>query len=317
MHPIVRCEVDTICTITIPMSDSNYDPIQCRWGQSSNECGDICSPKGDLQAYPCVLTYNATEVGDEGVAVVIEDFDTNGQVLSSVPLQFLIHIHEKPPPPPCPWPPVYIGNITNGQCIGVSSGSTIREEIRVKIPCNNTATNVSNILTISPSGMTKSAITRDPVDSDIYIMIVEWTPRADQYGVHQFCWIPVSSEGQTGLQTCVTYQVDVHQPKFITQSMTPTGIVSVNQSEWSILLDRDIVPPTRSDIYIRFYKRNSNGNDQEILRINALNDVRYQPRNISFSTYGTTWEQVDFIFNELNLFITNVSFLGCRILYFI
>ena len=92
MIPVVKVRVRSTYTIEIPMADIDGDQLRCRWGANQSESGGIYESKGQLQPNPCILTYEATAVGYEGVAVIIEDFDTNGQVLSSVPLQFLIEI---------------------------------------------------------------------------------------------------------------------------------------------------------------------------------------------------------------------------------
>ncbi len=74
--------------------------------------------------------------------------------------------------------------------------------------------------------------------------------------------------------------------------MTPTGLVSPNQSLWIIETDRDIIKPKRSNgVYIRFFKRSNN---EEVYRIDVTTDVNvfYQSRQITFFTTGYTWEQV-------------------------
>jgi hypothetical protein len=88
MNPIVQLQVDKIHVIRIPMADSDGDPIRCRWGQTQEECGSICAPKGFLNSNPCELTYNASKIGYQAVAIIIEDFDSNNTVLSAIPLQF-------------------------------------------------------------------------------------------------------------------------------------------------------------------------------------------------------------------------------------
>lgn len=316
-NPVVQVQVGQVHIIPIPMADSDGDSVRCRWGRTTTECGDICLPKGILQAYPCQLTYNATTLGYEGVALVIEDFDAaTGKALSAIPLQFLIHIvnntipqvitNSTGPTPlqPCLSPPEYIGDRQHGACIGIGSNTTITERIVIRVPCNQTSTNVTDVLTISPQGMIKTPIQRDTSDNNTYIFFIQWTPRPDQYGIHQLCLQPVGSEFQMGQQVCYTFQVDVIPPKFINESMTPTGIVSPNQSIWSIRTDQNIVRPLRASIYIRFFKRITNGNDEEIIRIaGTSNNVQYQSRQITIVTNNITWEQVNYIdINKYRMF---------------
>ncbi|CAF1131021.1 unnamed protein product [Adineta ricciae] len=148
-----------------------------------------------------------------------------------------------------------------------------------------------DILTISPSGMTKSSITLDPNDNNTYIMFIQWTPRPHQYGIHQLCLTPVDSIGQTGQQVCYTFQVDIAPPQFVDRSMTPRGLVSRNQAIWSISTDQNIVPSIQAIAYIRYFKRIIGGTDQEVLRISTANNVIYQSRRILINTGSMTWEE--------------------------
>ena len=293
INPIVRVKRGRTQTISIPMIDTDGDVVRCRWGASSDECGGICTPKGNLQPYPCQLTYNATQLGYEAVALVIEDFDANNQPLSAVPIQFLIQIFNQTN---CTLPEI-IGELPNGACIGVASNTTITERIVARTLCTETPINISGILFVSPSGLTKGQIISDPSLNNTYFMDIQWTPRPDQYGIHQICMIPVDSEGQTGQQVCYTFQVDMYQPQFINGSMTPTGVVSQNQSLWSIETDQDILPPYGSNISIHFYRRMINGSDQEVLTLDAVSQANYETRRITFSSGDIIWKEV-----SLNIF---------------
>lgn len=294
MNPIVQVQIGKIHVIQIPMADSDGDSVRCRWGRKQDkECGSICSPKGPLTSNPCVLTYNATQLGYAAVALVIEDFDSNNEVLSSIPLQFLIHIVNVTViangSQICNASPIYVGDRPQGACIGVKSNSSITERVRFRIPCMNTSTTLTNILTISPPGMTKGSIIRDSFDPNLYSMEVQWTPRSDQYGIYQLCLTPVDSQQRTGSQICLTFQVDIYPPQFI--GFHPTGIVPNNQAIWTIEVDRDIVSPRRSnDVNIRFFKRS---NKEEVWRVNVTSTslARYEPRKITFDTSGNTWDE--------------------------
>lgn len=294
------------------MADIDGDQLRCRWGANNSEVGGIYEPKGELQSDPCQLTYNASALGYEGVAVVIEDFDSNNRTLSSIPLQFLIEIvaevttttvashsgHTAATPdttdaPPCNSPPEYNGDWKSGACIGIASNATVQINITAKIPCPNSSTSIRNILTISPSGMNRGPITRDPNDNDTYIMQLEWTPRGGQYGIHQLCVTPEDNNTRSGQTTCFTLLVDVRSPQFIPDSASPTGVVLSNQSVWTIATDVDIIPPKDLNVSVTFYKRDAlnSGNDVEITRVSALN-AEYETRNITFNTDNIVWEQV-------------------------
>ena len=227
--------------------------------------------------------------------MVIEDFDTNNQVLSAVPLQFLIHIVNKIQASnnscSCDKLPVYVGEWSQDSCIGVQSNQTMKAKVKIRIPCTNSCTTLQDILTVSPAGLIKGNITRDASDQNIYTMPVEWTPSSNQYGLHQLCLIPVDSHHRTGSQVCLTFQVDVHPPEFV--RLAPTGLVSITQASWTIAVDRDIVRPRRSSgVYIRFFKRSTN---KEVYHLDVTANMTtvYQARQITFFTSGYTWEHVN------------------------
>jgi hypothetical protein len=291
MNPIVQVQIGKTHVIRIPMDDSDGDVIRCRWGKTPDECGDTCTPKGSLRSNPCELTYNASHSGYQAIALVIEDFDSNNNVLSAIPLQFLIHIVNLTNiVTGCIDPPVYIGEWPQGSCIGVASNSTMNASIQIRIPCENTSTTLADILTVSPAGLIKGQITRDPLNKTIYRMPIEWTPDTDQYGIHQLCVTPVDSQQRTGSQVCLTFQVDVRPPEFV--RLRPNGFISPTQSSWTIETDRDIVKSRRSSgVYIRFFKRSNN---EEVCNVDVATNVNvfYQPRQITFDTRGCTWEQV-------------------------
>ena len=295
MNPVVQVHLGKVHTIRIPMADTDGDPVRCRWGQKNKtECGSICSPKGFLTRDPCELTYNATRLGYTAVALIIEDFDSNNEVISSIPLQFLIHIVNKTVDPEitdgCDKLPVYVGDQPSAACIGVESNKSMAERVQFRIPCANTSTTLVDILTISPPGMTKGPIIQDSFDSNLYSMEFKWTPQPDQYGVHQLCLMPVDSQQQMGAQICLTFQVDILPPQII--AMHPMGLVPKTQSTWMIELDRDIVSPGRSSgINIHFFRRSNN---EEVFGIDMASNpsVLYERRKIIFFTTGYTWDEV-------------------------
>ena len=315
MQPVIRVQLGQTHVINIPMADIDGDRLGCRWGANASEVGSIYEPKGELESDPCQLTYYAGALGYEGVALVIEDFDSNNKTLSSIPLQFLIEIVAEvttvrtttvashsghtaatpgtTPAPPCNLPPEYNGDWKLGACIGIASNATAQINITAKIPCPNSSTSIRNILTISPSGMTRGPITQDPNDNDTYIMQLDWTPRRNQYGIHQLCVTPEDNNTRSGQTTCFTLLVDVRSPQFVPDSASPTGVVPSNQSVWTIATDVDIIPPRDLNVSAVFYKRDAlnSDSDVEITRVSALN-AEYETRNITFNTGNTVWEQV-------------------------
>lgn len=296
MTPIVPLQADQMHVIHIPMADSDGDPLRCRWGHTPEECGSICSPKGLLQASPCQLTYNATDLGYQAVALIIEDFDAADKVLSSIPLQFLIHVVNMTADDHvtnasiCTQPPVYVGDWSEGSCIGVEPNTTVSTRIRMRVPCANTTTEINDVLTLSPVGLIKGPIERDPSDRNTYMMPIEWTPQPDQQGIEQLCVTAVDSHGRTGSQVCVTFAVGIRAPQL--SRWSPTGVVSSTQALWTIRTDRDIVRPKRSEaIYVRFFEQST---DEEVYRfdVTSSTNVVYRSRQITLNTSDHTWKSV-------------------------
>jgi hypothetical protein len=307
MNPIVQVQFGKVNIIRIPMADSDGDTIRCRWGRSTDECGSVCAVKGPLRSNPCELTYNATRLGYHAVALVIEDFDSNDNVISAIPLQFLIQIVNRTETN-CSEPRIFLGQWSQDSCIGIESNTTFTTEVQIQVPCNDTSITIQDVLTISPAGFIKGNIIRDPFNQNMYTMPIQWTPQSDQYGIHQLCFTPVDSEQRTGSQMCLTFQVDVRPPEFI--SMRPMGLVPVNQSIWIIETDRDIVKPKQSSgVYIRFFKRYNN---EEVYRVDVATNgsAIYQSRQIIFFTSGYTWEQVRIFLHIILRESNNLIFLG-------
>lgn len=302
MNPIVEVQVDQVHVIRIPMADSDGDRVQCRWGQSFEECGSICAPVGSLRSNPCELTYNATQLGYHAVALTIEDFDSTNTLLSSIPLQFLIHIVNISTTCKDIRPPMYIGELSEDSCIAVQSNETFQTDLLIFIPCEDEKIILKDILTISPAGLSKGQIICDQFNQSLYRIPIEWIPRSDQFGIHQFCFTPVDSKQRTGSQVCLTFQVDISPPELT--NLEPIGLVSVNQSLWTIETDRDVIKSKRSNgIFIRFFQRSTNG---EVYRIDVTNSSKifYQSRQIQFSTPDFLWKEVRIELNKLHTHIS-------------
>lgn len=84
-------------TLVLNPSDLDGDKIKCRWGTSNEALGAWKSNHNfasiTLDEDTCILTYDGTADqapdGVKPIAIQIEDFDSNGNVKSSMPLQFL------------------------------------------------------------------------------------------------------------------------------------------------------------------------------------------------------------------------------------
>ena len=85
-------------SIDLSPKDPDGDTVKCRWAETFEEGGAstynaVAWPSLSLDGDNCVVTYTGsiddTKVGLKGVGIMMEDFDANGKVKSSIPVQFL------------------------------------------------------------------------------------------------------------------------------------------------------------------------------------------------------------------------------------
>jgi len=200
------------------------------------------------------------------------------------------------PFPSCDQAPIYIDNIDN--CTMISSNSTFSRTVLFRVPCVNTSTTITNFTTDLPTGMNVSSITRHPNDSNVYILHLVWHPRSNQQGIYIYCIIPIDSEGHEGAQICFVVEVDAQLPEFVLDSMIPTGRVPYDQSVWSIDVNQPALSPAPLNAYFRFFKKQLNGTDQEVLAVDA-STFYYDYRRINFTTNNATWEYVSYIYDTI------------------
>ena len=84
--------------IDLSPNDPDGDKVKCRWAVLESEGGAATYqaaewPSLTLDEDNCIVTYTGsiddTKVGLKGVGIMMEDFDTNGNIKSSIPVQFL------------------------------------------------------------------------------------------------------------------------------------------------------------------------------------------------------------------------------------
>jgi len=86
--------------IDLAPSDADGDNIKCRWATASEAGGAYYVPGAwsslSLDANNCIVKYDGTldssTVGVKPIGLMMEDFDANGNVRSSIPVQFLAQV---------------------------------------------------------------------------------------------------------------------------------------------------------------------------------------------------------------------------------
>ena len=86
--------------IDLAPTDADGDQIRCRWATENEAGGAFHDPSKhaslSLDKTSCTVTYDGTmdqtTAGVKPIALMIEDFDSNGQLRSSIPVQFLAQV---------------------------------------------------------------------------------------------------------------------------------------------------------------------------------------------------------------------------------
>ncbi|KAL3881713.1 hypothetical protein ACJMK2_028114 [Sinanodonta woodiana] len=207
ISPTVRLIHGCHHTIWIPVSDPDGDEVRCRWANSMlNECASICNAftGAVLNETSCTVTFDAIgSIGYYGVAIQVEDFTPGSTTpLSSVPIQFL----------------VYVYNITSGcnsipeflpptrpdrDTVIVNQNGTFTDVIvaRSRIP----NTDIKEITTISPSGLSKSVLMPHPTIPGAWYIEVTWNPTQKfSNQTYVFCFSATDKSGLTSEQRCMS-----------------------------------------------------------------------------------------------------------------
>ena len=75
--------------------------------------------------------------------------------------------------------------------------------------------------------------------SGVYIVVLSWIPRLDQYGPQGVCMAAIDNTNIQSNQWCITFLVgfrspDVIRPQLVQGSASPVGTVFQNQTTFSI-----------------------------------------------------------------------------------
>ncbi|CAF1627080.1 unnamed protein product [Adineta ricciae] len=205
MSPI-NIPQNTQTVIQIPVGDADGDDLRCRWSTKSggvDECGDVCPP-GSLPSgtviYPnCTMIITGTILDSwYAVTVMVEDFTSTSSStpLSSVPVQFLVHVVA---PPTCPTPPEIIGIPEEQSCIAIGVGQTFLSQIFAVNYCPSPVV-IQDIATLSFTNMIKGNLVN--VNSSLYYKNLTWTPTSAQLGYQVMCAMAFDSKNSQSAQYC-------------------------------------------------------------------------------------------------------------------
>jgi len=244
-------------TIELNPFDLDGDTIKCRWAKSEESFGAWSGNHNfgsiTLDEDTCILTYDGTsDVATNGVkpiALQVEDFDANGKVKSSMPIQFLATV----------WTPTNTNFRTSGRngpgkpfVYGnlFPEGDDDGDDGRKRRSINDTRSKRSvpdycsrvpvldgptpaagSQIEVGPSGTTftlsatsgNGAITRFSYQSPSGMSCTDvdangdvtctFTPSPDQYGTNQgFCFIADDAAGMQTERRCISFNVAANDP---------------------------------------------------------------------------------------------------------
>ena len=157
--------------------------------QTIDECAGICYPSSTPPGTTlsnCTITFTGTVAGAwYAVAVQVEDFmnTTSNESMSSVPVQFLIHVL---PTPRCSDLPVFE---SFGDCFEVQIGVPISFEFYAQNLCDPDVSTITDIVISFPIQGLKMTSFGTIADDLFAVASFIWTPEANQIGPQEFCTI--------------------------------------------------------------------------------------------------------------------------------
>ncbi|CAF1153971.1 unnamed protein product [Rotaria sordida] len=221
--------------IVISTFDIDGDNVQCRWSNSSLECGDVCFPtaipSSTILSSNCTLTITGNVVNSWYCASIqVEDFiSTNSTAfaMSSVPVQFLIYVYA---PQNCPIPSLS----SPSTCVDVQVGVSYTVTLTAVNNCGSTSS-ISDIAVQAFSGIvTGSIIQLDPPNGTSYEMNITYTPLLSQLGLQILCATALDNSNIPSAQYCITYIVgDTSVPTCLGTTTTTSPMVSITTTQSS------------------------------------------------------------------------------------
>ncbi|XP_060583834.1 integrin beta-like protein A [Ruditapes philippinarum] len=195
--PVYSMKYGCTNTIKLPVMDQDGDKITCRWSVG-DECASVCKslPFAMIDPDTCSLTVSAkhTRNGWFAVAITIEDspnqaLSLNGSVLteddviSSVPMQFLINTPDIPSRS-CSDKPVFVTPTPpENQLYILTPG----EKLTITCYATSKGTRITSFELTAPPGVRKSSIQSVPGRPNVYKIVVTWVPKQENKGQHALC----------------------------------------------------------------------------------------------------------------------------------
>ncbi|CAF4264653.1 unnamed protein product [Rotaria socialis] len=244
MTPVVVVPVNTQQTLRIPMTDSDYDVVKCRWASNASavasttideysdydvvkcrwasnasavasttidECSGVCQDLSGAKLYTssntdnnCTIVFNTSVVGYYCIAIQIEDFMPSSPNGTALS-SIPLQFLVRGVQVSCGIPTI-TGEPTNGDTIYVQYNITYSTVITAQSGCSSTKI-VRFLTIILPSGLA-SISTLFQSSSVLYSTILKWTPTIDQINTKQlFCTFAIDSNNSLSAEYCLNFVV--------------------------------------------------------------------------------------------------------------
>ncbi|XP_052280448.1 sushi, von Willebrand factor type A, EGF and pentraxin domain-containing protein 1-like [Dreissena polymorpha] len=281
MAPIVVLLSGCTYTIQLPVGDVDGDIVRCRWASTTNECAGVCNaiPGATINQTQCSITYSAYTVGYYAVAVQIEDFRSQISTipLSSIPLQFLVHVISCTNCT-CDSAPEFVSPTPRSdECYAIKVG----DQFQVSITARSKYI-LRSVTTITAIGMRRSTATQSTDGTWNYIFVnITWAPTASDGGRdHSLCFYATDNNiGISSIAQCIRIAVSVPGP-------IPLRVERVALTNlWVIVIDKSFKRPNAS-AFIEVYQTSTDTLVESVdvaTSSDVVYDVNYRRINVTLS----------------------------------
>lgn len=181
--------------INIPVTDADGDDVRCRFAAGPDECDSVCGNHisslilNELSCSFTVSNLSSVHTGNYAMALQIEDFINTSSIvsLSSVPLQFVIHVDSANPI-------TFILPTPSDGSILLFTTVSLQFIAKVRVQCTSvevTKFNITSQLHFTMSGITQPTDT--PNEFEVTVSLGSVTK--DSIGTHQLCFAAEATNG--------------------------------------------------------------------------------------------------------------------------
>ena len=163
----------------------------------------------------------------------------------------------------------------DGSCIAIPSGHTL--SLRLVTNSGFEGDTISEIQTVSPAGLIKSAVFSDEAPSVFYVNIT-WSPMPQQENdIHLFCFTATNTGRLSSSQSCVQLLPGHFPPAPLAGTASPNMATNVHPSQHSFQVEFDRpVKRTSFPAFISFHEFNTGA---LVYQINASSEVEIALEN--------------------------------------